>query len=343
MTLTFFGGARLVRAHLNSQESNTLIFFLEYDGIINYFSGNFNKFNDIAKILPNTLSVDNILRYAEFYLTIFQGKKLFIISSIDDLYDFILTHHPTRELNFERVLATFEPAFLSLDSHIMNSTVFFYYVEGKSYYRCSFGINGNFSTPKIDVTVIFEDIFSKIHSRPTQYRHTSEAIDFAPFKLEEVFDVMSRTPIGGVLATVAQHHNIQFTHIESPNNSYLFNPKLKIILHAFNPSHMRSTEEEAIDLVYVLRWADLELAGYTPPDPLTDVIKYAAFMHARNLELIICVCDYVEQSLRETNKPHYYSQFLDHKNLNEFYRLKIKGSSKKTLYEEYSRIYNIQD
>ena len=86
------------------------------------------------------------------------------------------------------------------------------------------------------------------------------------------------------------------------------------------------------------READQEYAGFKAPDPTKDVIEYAGFMHARNLDSTYYIC----QMIKELTNSLHFAVLLDSlKNLglHNIYKAFLEGASKEELYDYYAEAY----
>jgi hypothetical protein len=156
--------------------------------------------------------------------------------------------------------------------------------------------------------------------------------------LAEARDIIAESKTGTLLLTVMDHHKIP-VHIIKGTGESGFSPDLKTIYIQVPGKINHATSDVVVQLVKSLREADLEYAGTHAPDPMKDVMEYAAFIHARNLDTIRHVCEVAEQL---TNSSH-FSDLLDtlaNLGLNGVYKAYLKGASDEELYIEYAAAYN---
>lgn len=88
-----------------------------------------------------------------------------------------------------------------------------------------------------------------------------------------------------------------------------------------------------------LREVDQEYSGHKAPDPMKDLIEYAAFIHARNLNSISHVCQFI----KELTNSVFYQDLLDilpKLGLNGVYKAYVDGATKEELYMQYAEAYN---
>jgi hypothetical protein len=88
-----------------------------------------------------------------------------------------------------------------------------------------------------------------------------------------------------------------------------------------------------------LREADQHYNGLKSPDPMKDVMAYAAFMHARNIDGLYFVCEVLKEL---TNSLHFpvLLDSLKILGLNSFYIAHSEGATKEELYDYYAEAYN---
>ncbi len=151
-------------------------------------------------------------------------------------------------------------------------------------------------------------------------------------------EMLLQTPTGKILVKVMDHHRIP-VHILKGNGESGFSADLKTIYLQVPAKTAAATPDIAIQLVKSLREADLEYSGNRAPDPMKDVLEYAAFIHARNLDTIRHAC----MVTKELTNSSIYSDFLDSLaklGLNGVYKAYLAGASDEELYMEYAAAYN---
>jgi hypothetical protein len=105
------------------------------------------------------------------------------------------------------------------------------------------------------------------------------------------------------------------------------------------PSNIdKALPEHVIQLIKALSEAAQERAGHKAPDPMKDIMAYAAFTHGRNLDSTIEVCKIVKEL---TNSSHFpvLLDTLEKLRLNKFYKAYIDGKTRDELYTEYAEAY----
>lgn len=156
--------------------------------------------------------------------------------------------------------------------------------------------------------------------------------------LSEAREIISKSATGNILVRVMDHHRIP-VHIIKGTGESGFSPDLRTIYLQVPGKTTHATPDAVIQLVKALREADQEYSGHRAPDPMKDVIEYAAFMHARNLDSITHICMVVKELTNSSD----FSEFLDsltNLGLNGVYKAYLRGAPKEELYMEYAEAYN---
>lgn len=171
------------------------------------------------------------------------------------------------------------------------------------------------------------------HANAISYGHPqAQAI------LEQIRAVLTEAPTGKLLIKVWDHHHIPI-HVLKGNGESGFSADLKTI-YIQVPGNMKgATGDSTLQMVKALREADLEYSGNRAPDPMKDVMEYASFIHARNLDTIRHAC----MVTKELTNSSYYSDLLDtlaKLGLNGVYKAYLAGASDEELYMEYASAYN---
>ena len=151
-------------------------------------------------------------------------------------------------------------------------------------------------------------------------------------------DVMKESETGRVLLKVLDYHKIP-VHVIKGTGESGFTPDLNVIYLQVSGNVEKAQSGLILYLVKALREADQEYAGFRAPDPMKDIMAYAAFMHARNLDSITHICKFV----KELTNTSYFTDLLDtlpKLGLNGVYKAFIAGASKEELYMEYAAAYN---
>lgn len=156
--------------------------------------------------------------------------------------------------------------------------------------------------------------------------------------LEQARGKIIESEIGQVLIRVWDNFNIP-VHVIKGDGESGFSPETNTIYLQISGAAKTPTPEFVLALVKALREADLEYSGYKTPDPALDITAYAAFVHARNLETITCICKFV----KELSNSSYFSVLLDtlpKLGLNTVYEAYVDGASKEQLYDKYAEAYD---
>ncbi len=155
--------------------------------------------------------------------------------------------------------------------------------------------------------------------------------------LEEAREILAESETGRALVNVQDHFKIPVNVIKGSGESG-YAPDMNIIFLQVPGSKQEATPKLVMGYVKSLREADLEYQGEKAPDPMKDVIGYASFMHARNLDTIVHICKFV----KELTNSSYFSNLLDtlpKLGLNSVYKAYIEGASDEELYMKYAEAY----
>ena len=179
--------------------------------------------------------------------------------------------------------------------------------------------------------VSFGDKGTKVNAINYGHPHGDEII-------EEAIKVIRESETGAKLLKVMDKFRIPVQVIKGSEISG-YSPEMKAIFLQV-PGKIKGFNGEAtINLIKSLREADLDNLGTKPPDPMTDVMAYAGFIHARNIDTMYYTCEVVN----ELTNSSYFSVLLDslsNLGLNSFYKAQTDGASKEELYDYYAEAYN---
>lgn len=151
-------------------------------------------------------------------------------------------------------------------------------------------------------------------------------------------EIMKEAPTGEILLKVLDHHKVPVHIIKGAGESG-FSPDLNTIYLQVSGNVEVAKPALVLNLVKALREADLEYSGHKAPDPMKDLIEYAAFIHSRNLAALTTVCKFI----KELTDSVFYQELLDilpKLGLNGVYKAYINGATKEELYMEYAEAYN---
>jgi hypothetical protein len=179
--------------------------------------------------------------------------------------------------------------------------------------------------------VSFGDKGTKVNAINYGHPHT-EAI------VESAIEVIRESETGRKLLKVMDKFNIPVQVIKGTDESGYSAEMRAIFLQV--PGKVNGFNGEAtINLIKSLREADLDQLGTKAPDPMKDVMGYAGFIHARNIDTMYYVCEVI----KELTNSSYFSVLLDslsNLGLNSFYKAQSEGASKEELYDYYAEAYN---
>lgn len=151
-------------------------------------------------------------------------------------------------------------------------------------------------------------------------------------------EIMKESETGRIALRVLDHHKIP-VHVIKGTGESGFSPDLNTIYLQVAGNVEKAKPALILYLVKALREADQEYSGHKAPDPMKDIMAYAAFMHARNLDSITHICKFI----KELTNTSFYTDFLDilpQLGLNGVYKAYIDGGTREELYIEYAAAYN---
>lgn len=172
---------------------------------------------------------------------------------------------------------------------------------------------------------------TKVNQIPYGHPHAAQIIAEARAKL-------LLTDIGQKLVKVWDAFNIP-VHVIKGNGETGFSIELGTIYVQASGAVKSASPDIVLGMVKALREADLEYAGDKMPDPMKDVMAYATFMHARNMETVVCMSQFV----KELTNSSEYQEFLDslpQLGLNGVYQAYCNGASDEEIYIEYAKAYD---
>ena len=185
-----------------------------------------------------------------------------------------------------------------------------------------------------------QNLGSAFGDKGTKANQIAYGHPYAENIIDSAREVLNQSETGKTLLKVRDTFKIP-VHIIKGNGESGYSPEMNTIFIQTSGNTQKATGEIILNFIKALREADQEYAGHKAPDPLKDVIAYAGFMHARNLDAITHICKVV----KELTNSSYFSDLLDtlpKLGLNRVYKAYIDGASKEQLYMEYAEAYNEQ-
>ncbi len=153
----------------------------------------------------------------------------------------------------------------------------------------------------------------------------------------EARQILLESETGRTLIKILDHHRIPII-IMKGNGDGGFSPEMKTITIQVPGKIKKATGEFVISFIKAIREADQEFAGSTAPDAKKDIIAFAGFIHARNIDSTWYAC----KTIKELTNSSFYSVLLDlltNLGLNRLYKAFLEGVSKKELYDYYAEAY----
>lgn len=159
--------------------------------------------------------------------------------------------------------------------------------------------------------------------------------------IEEAKAVLKESETGRKLVGLIEQKKVP-VHIIKGTGESGFSPELMTLFIQMPGKTDKASGLFIVQLIKGLREAAQELGGAKTPDPLKDVIEYAEFVHARNLDALETVCKVVKEL---TNSLHFpvLLDTLSNIGLNKAYKAYLSGVSEEEFYMEYASAYNNTD
>ncbi len=156
--------------------------------------------------------------------------------------------------------------------------------------------------------------------------------------IEQAYQILTQSKTGQIFLKVLSTHQVPIQMMNGIGESG-YSLDMKTIFLQVPKGQKEVNGDIIINLIKALSEADQEIGGNKAPDPMADVLNYAAFMHARNLDSLIHSCTVV----KELTDTEYFTILLDTLGkigLNSFYKAYIEGSPREDLYDLYAEAYN---
>lgn len=156
--------------------------------------------------------------------------------------------------------------------------------------------------------------------------------------IQQAKEVLTECESGQLLFKVIQKTNVPIQILKGSGPSG-FSPDMKSITIQTSGKTTELNGDILINIIRGLREAGQEFGGYKTPDPAKDIVKYAEFIHGRNLDSLTFVC----KTVKELTNSSYFSVLLDSLTklgFNKMYKAYIDGASQEELYMEYAEAYN---
>ena len=152
--------------------------------------------------------------------------------------------------------------------------------------------------------------------------------------IEGAKEVLRESETGRILIDVQEKLNIP-VHVMKGKSESGFSPEMNTVFLYVPGKITKASGETVFDYIKAAREADLDYAGHKAPDPMKDLMEYAGFMHARNLDTITHVCKIVKE-LTNSSDSSVLLDTLRNLGFNDFYRAYLNGASRDELYDHYA-------
>lgn len=156
--------------------------------------------------------------------------------------------------------------------------------------------------------------------------------------IEEAREIISESKTGAKLLRVLNQHMVPFQIMKGSGESG-FSPDMMSITLLVPGKVSKATGPFIIDFIRAMRDAAQELGGMKTPDPSKDLLHYAAFIHARNVDSLNEACKIVKEL---TNSSHFpvLLDSLKRLGFNSFYNAYLEGKPIDELYDYYAEAYD---
>lgn len=124
--------------------------------------------------------------------------------------------------------------------------------------------------------------------------------------IESAMAVIGETETGRLLMRACKGGRIPI-HIIKGNGQSGFSPQARVVYIQIPGKQQTANPVDILMLVKAMREADQDLIGLTTPDPMKDIMNYAAVMHTKNIDAIIYTCKVV----KELTNSSIYTDLLD--------------------------------
>jgi hypothetical protein len=175
-------------------------------------------------------------------------------------------------------------------------------------------------------------------NRGTTLNAMSYAHPHAKTMIAEARDLMMQCRSGQELVAVLEYHKIPLQIIKGSGEGG-FSPEMMAIVLQVPGKINKMTAPFLLTLVKALREAAAEIGGAKTPSPLEDVMKYATFIHGRNLDSIRYICKFLDELTESLHYPVLLDSLTDF-GFNEMYKAYQEGASDEQLYAKYVEAYN---
>lgn len=124
---------------------------------------------------------------------------------------------------------------------------------------------------------------------------------YADSIIESAIETLEESETGRIMLSLHLKKGVPI-HVIKGNGEIGYNPEAKIIYIQAPAKETVASPKTLLLLIKALREADQEMIGFTAPDPMKDIMEYAAIMHSKNIDSIVHVCKVVKEL---TNSSHF--------------------------------------
>lgn len=124
--------------------------------------------------------------------------------------------------------------------------------------------------------------------------------------LESALAVISQAQTGQLLMRACQGGQIPI-HIIKGTGQAGYSPQAKVVYLQISGKQQTANAVDVLMLIKAMREADQDLIGLKTPDPMKDLMNYAAVMHTKNIDAIMYTCKVV----KELTNSSIYKDLLD--------------------------------
>ena len=158
--------------------------------------------------------------------------------------------------------------------------------------------------------------------------------------INEAIEALSESETGAKLLTLLTQKKVPL-HIMKGQGDSGFSPEMMTIIIHVSGKTTSLSADILINIIRALREAAQEIGGFVTPDPRKDVVHYAEFIHARNIDSITTVCKILKELTNSLLFP-VLMKSLSKLGLKNMYDAYLEGASREELLGHYIDAYDTQ-
>lgn len=152
--------------------------------------------------------------------------------------------------------------------------------------------------------------------------------------LESIMEIIKQAPTGQLLIRACQGGQIPI-HVIKGNGVAGYSPQARVVYLQLTGNKQTANPVDILMCVKAMREADQDLIGLKTPDPMKDIMNYAAVMHTKNIDAIIYTCKVVKELTNSSNYPELLDG-LAKLGYGKVYKAYVDGASKEEIVDVYA-------